>query len=171
MALREQAPMWSDAGVTLAIETHFEFTSHELRRLIERCEAPPGGWLGICLDTMNLLTMIEHPIWAAERLLPWVVSTHIKTAPSSGRTTSRSAAGRRGRHQPGDCPPGPSLERPVHLSVEDHGGGFRCPFDPTFLSFPETWCRNSRASQRWRTNRARAACGPSRGLAAVAKRA
>ena len=42
------------------------------------CEAEPGGWLGICLDTMNLLTMIEDPVMATRRLLPWVVSTHIK---------------------------------------------------------------------------------------------
>ena len=28
------------------------------------CDAPPGGWLGICLDTMNLLTMLEEPVAA-----------------------------------------------------------------------------------------------------------
>jgi sugar phosphate isomerase/epimerase len=141
--LIRQAPMWRDAGLSLAIETHFEFTSHELVRLLEMCDAPPGGWLGICLDTMNLLTMLEDPVAAARRLLPWVVSTHIKdgglrldrdglhsfpTAIGDGvidlRAIIRLVA---------------ALDREVHLSVEDHGGSFALPvFDPTFLSkFPD----------------------------------
>jgi sugar phosphate isomerase/epimerase len=57
-ALRAQETMLRDHGVALAIETHFEFTSFELCRLLEMCEAEPGGWLGICLDTMNLLTLL-----------------------------------------------------------------------------------------------------------------
>ena len=77
-ALRAQQAMLRDHGVVLAIETHFEFTSFELLRLFDMCEAEPGGWLGICLDTMNLMTMLEHPVTAAGRLLPWVVSTHVK---------------------------------------------------------------------------------------------
>ena len=96
--------MLRDHGVVLAIETHFEFTSFELCRLIEMCEAEPGGWLGICLDTMNLLTMIEHPVWATERLLPWVVSTHIKDGGvlmGRRRAHDVSRADRRGHHRSG----------------------------------------------------------------------
>ena len=52
-------PTGFDHGVTLAIETHFEFTSFELVRLMERCDAEPGDYLGVCLDTMNLLTAIR----------------------------------------------------------------------------------------------------------------
>ena len=74
-ALREQRPMLREFGVVLAIETHFEFTSFELLRVFEMAGAEPGGYLGICLDTMNLLTMIEEPVAATRRLLPWVVST------------------------------------------------------------------------------------------------
>jgi 3-oxoisoapionate decarboxylase len=142
-SLREQAPMWRDAGVTMAIETHFEFTSHELGRLLEMCEAPPGGWLGICLDTMNLLTMLEEPVTAASRLLPWVVSTHIKDGAirldAEGFTTFTCPIGRGVVDLPAIVRLVASLDRPVHFSVEDHGGSFLLPvFDPLFLSrFPD----------------------------------
>jgi sugar phosphate isomerase/epimerase len=142
-ALCEQRSMLRDLGVVLAIETHFEFTSHELVRLLELCDAEPGDWLGICLDTMNLLTMIEDPVNGATRLLPWVVSTHIKDGgallSADGLTTFPTAIGegvvdlRRVVSLLG------SLARQVHLSVEDHGGSFSVPiFDSLFLSrFPD----------------------------------
>ena len=142
-ALRAQEPMLRDHGVVLAIETHFEFTSFELLRLFDMCEAEPGEWLGICLDTMNLTTMIEHPVLASARLLPWVVSTHVKdggvlespaglvTFPApigSGVIDLASIIGMLG-----------TLDRRVHLSVEDHGGSFLLPVhDEAFLSrFPD----------------------------------
>jgi 3-oxoisoapionate decarboxylase len=166
-ALRGQAPMWRDAGVTLAIETHFEFTSHELRRLIEMCEAPPGGWLGICLDTMNLLTMLEEPVAATRRLLPWVVSTHIKDGAvllgADGFTTFTRPVGDGVIDLPAILRLVASLDRPVHLSVEDHGGSFPLPiFDPTFLSkFPDLTVQEFArlAALAERTSRA-AACRP-----------
>jgi hypothetical protein len=92
---------------------------------------------------MNLLTMLEDPVQATERILPWVVSTHIKdgailltsegliTFPAEigkgiidlGRITQRLA----------------SLPHDVHLSIEDHGGRFHLPiFTSGFLSqFPD----------------------------------
>jgi len=77
-ALQSQEQMLKDFNVILALETHFEFTTHELLRLFEICEAEPGDYLGVCFDTMNVMTMLENPIEALERILPWVVSTHIK---------------------------------------------------------------------------------------------
>ncbi|MBM3296745.1 MAG: sugar phosphate isomerase/epimerase, partial [Candidatus Aminicenantes bacterium] len=70
-ALREQEDMLRDNGVVLALETHFEFTTFELLRLFEMCGAAPGGCFGICLDTMNLLTMLEDPLSAAARVRDW----------------------------------------------------------------------------------------------------
>ena len=142
-ALRGQAAMLRDHGVVLAIETHFEFTTVELRRLIEMCEADPGDWLGICLDTMNLLTMIEEPVRAADRLLPWIVSTHIKDGgvlmSRDGLTTFPVPVGE------GLIDLGAIIRRldtrpwPVHLSVEDHAGSFLLPIqDASFLGrFPD----------------------------------
>jgi sugar phosphate isomerase/epimerase len=142
-ALMAQRSMLSDHGVVLAIETHFEFTSAELLRLFEMCEAEPGGWLGICLDTMNLMTLIEHPVAATGRLLPWVVSTHVKdggilesrdglvTFPApigAGVIDLATIIGMLG-----------TLDSPPSLSVEDHGGSFVLPIhDGAFLArFPD----------------------------------
>jgi hypothetical protein len=61
-ALRDQKALLTDFGVVLAIELHFEFTTFELLRLFEMCGARPGEYLGVCLDTMNLLTMLEDPV-------------------------------------------------------------------------------------------------------------
>jgi len=142
-ALLAQRSMLRDHGVILAIETHFEFTSHELVRLLDRCDAQPGDWLGICLDTMNVLTMIEDPLCATQRLLPWVVSTHIKDGgvwlDAGGLTTFTAPVGHGVVELPAIVALVSSLDREVHLSIEDHGGSFALPvFDPHFLStFPD----------------------------------
>lgn len=142
-SLRAQAPMLREAGVTLAVETHFEFTSFELLRLFEMCGAEPGGSLGICLDTMNLLTMLEEPVRASARLLPWVVTTHIKdgglalTEDGFDSFTAEAGTGVVDIVRIVGLLAG--LPRPVHLSVEDHGGDFPIPvFDAAFLArFPD----------------------------------
>jgi sugar phosphate isomerase/epimerase len=142
-ALREQRAMLRDAGVVLAVETHFEFTSFELIRLFETAGAEPGGELGICLDTMNLLTMLEDPANATERLLPWVVTTHIKDGGlllAPGGLVSFTAEAATGVVDFETILERLStLPRTVHLSIEDHGGDFLIPVsDPEFLArFPD----------------------------------
>ncbi len=142
-ALRALLPMLRDHGVVLAIETHFEFTSFELLRIFDQCEVGPGDALGICLDTMNLLTMLEHPVWAAERLLPWVVSTHIKDGgilvDRAGLTTFPVALGEGIIDLAHIIDRLDTLDHGVHLSVEDHGGQFQLPIhDAAFLArFPD----------------------------------
>ena len=142
-ALVAQRSMLRDHNVVLAIETHFEFTSHELIRLFERCEAAPGDYLGVCLDTMNLLTMIEDPLSATRRLLPWVVSTHIKDGgvllDSTGLTTFTATIGEGAIDLHGILAALDGVAGDVHLSIEDHGGSFAVPiFDPVFLRrFPD----------------------------------
>jgi sugar phosphate isomerase/epimerase len=138
-SLRGQRSMLRDYNVTLAIETHFEFTSHELVRLIDLCQAPPGDWLGICLDTMNLLTLAEEPVSATRRLLPWVVSTHIKDGgvllDAAGLVTFTAPLGSGVVDLPAIIDLLGSLDREVHLSAEDHAGSTLLPiFDPMFLS-------------------------------------
>jgi sugar phosphate isomerase/epimerase len=142
-ALRSQKQMLKDHNVILAIETHFEFTTFELLRLFEMCDAEPGDYLGICLDTMNLLTMLEEPVLATERILPWVVSTHIKDGGmildsddlisfpaeiGKGVIDITEIIGLLG-----------SLPHRVNLSIEDHGGSFMLPVsNPQFRAeFPD----------------------------------
>ena len=143
VALKDQKSMLRDYGVVLAIETHFEFTSFELLRLFEMCEAEPGEYLGICLDTMNLLTMLEDPVMATERLLPWVVTTHIKDGGlllTDGGFVSFTAEAGKGVVDLGAIFEKLStLNRDIRLTLEDHGGDFLIPvFDPEFLAgFPD----------------------------------
>jgi sugar phosphate isomerase/epimerase len=142
-SLAGQRRMFEDLGVTLAIETHFEFTSFELLRLFEMTGARPGGFLGICLDTMNLLTMIEDPVMATRRLLPWVVMTHVKDGGillrEDGLVTFPVSAGDGVVDFVEIFGLLAGLGRPVRLSLEDHGGEFLLPvFDQEFLSrFPD----------------------------------
>jgi sugar phosphate isomerase/epimerase len=142
-ALRSQRQMLEDHGVILALETHFEFTTFELVRLFERAEAEPGGYLGICLDTMNLLTMLEDPVSATHRILPWVVSTHIKDGGillhPQGLLTFTAEIGTGIVDIRAIVQLLRALPQEVNLSIEDHGGEFVLPiFDRGFLAeFPD----------------------------------
>jgi sugar phosphate isomerase/epimerase len=142
-ALLAQKQMWLDHNVILAIETHFEFTSFELVRLFERCNAIPEAWLGVCLDTMNCLTMLEDPVLAARRLLPWIVCTHLKdggiTLGPEGLASFPVPIGSGVIDFPAILRLLQLLPAEVNLSVEGHGGSFPLPiFDPSFVSkFPD----------------------------------
>jgi len=142
-SLRLQRHMLEDHGVCLAIETHFEFTTFELLRLFEMCEAAPGGTLGICLDTMNLLTMLEEPVAGTRRVLPWIVTTHIKDGAilltREGLLSFTAEAGKGLIDFRQIFEELSVLEHEVNLSIEDHGGDFLIPiFDPGFRAkFPD----------------------------------
>jgi 3-oxoisoapionate decarboxylase len=142
-ALKAQREMLRDHGIILGIETHFEFTSFELVRLLTMCDAAPGDWLGICLDTMNLLTMIEDPVAAVLRLLPWVVSTHIKDggvlSGHQGLTTFPVPLGEGVIDLGYIVQQLDALPWDTNLSVEDHGGSFEIPIhDAAFVArFPD----------------------------------
>ncbi len=126
-----QKRMLMDHHVILAIETHFEFTTFELLRVFEACGAKPGEWLGICLDTMNLLTMLEDPLMATERVLPWVVSTHLKDGglmeTDNGFKSFTAPFGKGVIDFDGIFAllAGASL----NFNVEDHGGDFDIPIN------------------------------------------
>ena len=142
-ALRAQKPMFRDFGVVLAIETHFEFTSFELLRLFDMCGAVPGEYLGICLDTMNLLTMLEDPVLATRRLLPWVVTTHIKDGglllTADGFVSFTAEVGKGVIDLAAVFETLAAVHPGITLTVEDHGGDFLIPVnDPEFLArFPD----------------------------------
>jgi sugar phosphate isomerase/epimerase len=142
-SLRDHRSMLRDFGVILAIETHFEFTSFELLRLFDMCEAAPGEFLGICLDTMNLLTMLEDPLLATRRLLPWVVTTHVKDGglllTEEGFVSFTAEAGKGVVDLGAVFEALASVHPHITLTVEDHGGDFLIPvYDAEFLArFPD----------------------------------
>lgn len=142
-SLKQQKSMLEDLNVCLAIELHFEFTTFELLRLFEMCDAEPGGCLGICLDTMNVLTMLEDPVMATERILPWVVATHAKDGAiylnDRGFVSFTAEAGTGIVNWEKIINRLFMLNHEVKLSIEDHGGCFNIPiFDATFISkFPD----------------------------------
>jgi sugar phosphate isomerase/epimerase len=132
-ALRAQRRMFEELGVTLAIELHFEFTTFELVRLFEMCEAEPGGWLGICLDTFNVLPLLEDPVAATSRILPWIVATHIKDGSlflnRTGLISFPVTVGRGLVDLRAILELLTELDRPMNLSLEDHGGAFTTSLD------------------------------------------
>lgn len=142
-ALGPQRQMFEDLGVTLAIELHFEFTTFELLHLFEMCGAEPGGWLGVCLDTFNMLPMLEDPVAGTERILPWVVATHVKDGGMAlagrGLLSFPTTVGEGVIDLPAILRQLATLGRPINLSLEDHGGSFKTPFyDEGFLArFPD----------------------------------
>jgi sugar phosphate isomerase/epimerase len=76
------APMLRDAaraaeaeGVTLALENHIDFTSHDVVRLLEEVGSDT---LRVNFDTGNTIRLFEDPVEAAARLAPYTVSTHTK---------------------------------------------------------------------------------------------
>ncbi len=142
-AIKLQKQMLIDNNVILAIETHFEFTTFELLRIFEMSEAAPGEYLGICLDTMNLMTMLEFPAAATERVLPWVVSTHIKDGgliqTAEGFTTFPAAIGKGVIGIKYIVQLLDTLSRNINLSIESHGGKFHLPvyYQPFLSKFPD----------------------------------
>ncbi|MGW5641340.1 sugar phosphate isomerase/epimerase family protein [Saccharopolyspora sp. NPDC003752] len=75
--LHRLAPIARDLGIHLNLETHEEITTFELVRLVESVGADVAG---IVFDTANVLQRVEHPVWAARRVAPYVRQTHIKDA-------------------------------------------------------------------------------------------
>lgn len=103
----------------------------------------PSTFLWICLDTMNLLTMLEELIQAVRRILPWVVSTHIKDGGiflnSKGLESFPCQIGKGIIDFKEILLLLSSLPQEINLSIEDHGGSFLIPvFDRKFTKgFPD----------------------------------
>ncbi|MEV5967238.1 sugar phosphate isomerase/epimerase family protein [Kribbella sp. NPDC051952] len=71
------APFARDLGIHVNLETHEEISSFELVRLVETVGPDVTG---IVYDTANPLHRIEHPVWTARRVAPYVRQSHIKDA-------------------------------------------------------------------------------------------
>jgi sugar phosphate isomerase/epimerase len=73
--LREIVGPAEQAGVVLAIENHIDFLADELVELLEEVRSP---WLGVCLDTVNNLRLLEDPMVVVAKLAPYARATHLK---------------------------------------------------------------------------------------------
>jgi sugar phosphate isomerase/epimerase len=75
--LRAAAPVARDLGVKFAVENHggVDLLARELRALIE---AAGPDVVGACLDTGNPVYGGEDPVFSAEILAPYVLSTHVR---------------------------------------------------------------------------------------------
>ncbi len=136
-------PILKDLQIQWAIETHFELTSFELLKAFELADLQPGDGIGICLDTMNLITMLEQPLAATQRLLPWVISTHIKDGgilrSDQDLISFPAAIGR------GSLPLKTIIEMvtesnpDINLNIEDHNGSFLLPVSEAWFikEFPD----------------------------------
>jgi hypothetical protein len=90
-----------------------------------------------------MLPMLEDPVLGTERILPWVVSTHVKDGglvlESDGLLSFPVAAGEGVIDLRAILDRLAGHDRQIHLSVEDHGGSFKTRLlDEDFLSrFPD----------------------------------
>jgi sugar phosphate isomerase/epimerase len=75
--LARLAPVLRATGTRISIETHEEITSYEVVRLID---AVGPDVLSAGFDTGNVVRRGEDPVRAAERLAPFVRTTHVKDA-------------------------------------------------------------------------------------------
>ncbi len=68
-------PELRERGIRIGIENHWDFSTYEIREIVERAGAEV---VGFGLDTGNLLILAEAPDRAIERAAPFTVTTHLK---------------------------------------------------------------------------------------------
>jgi sugar phosphate isomerase/epimerase len=73
--LKQVLPAYEAADVVLALENYEAYTSPQLLALLRDVSSP---YLGVCLDTVNSLGILETPATVVEQLGPYVRSLHIK---------------------------------------------------------------------------------------------
>jgi sugar phosphate isomerase/epimerase len=74
-ALEAALPACREAGVTLALENHADFTAAEYRSILE---AVGGDHAGVFLDVINPVAALEDPVPVVEALAPYAVAGHVK---------------------------------------------------------------------------------------------
>ena len=74
-ALGAALPAARDAGVTLALENHSDFTAAEYRSILE---AVGDERAAMFLDVINPVAALEDPVPVVEQLVPIAVAGHVK---------------------------------------------------------------------------------------------
>jgi sugar phosphate isomerase/epimerase len=63
------------ANIKIALENHGDVTTDELLQIVRTVDSP---FVGICLDLGNPMLTLEAPLPAAEKMVPFAVTTHFK---------------------------------------------------------------------------------------------
>lgn len=71
----EAVKVAEEYDVILAVENHIDYTSDEIKELLDRVDSP---YLGVNLDTGNFLRLLDDPVDGAAKLADRVYATHIK---------------------------------------------------------------------------------------------
>jgi sugar phosphate isomerase/epimerase len=74
-AMQEALPAARDAGVTLALENHADFTAGEYRSILD---AVDDERLRVFIDVINPVAALEDPVPVVEALAPLAVAGHVK---------------------------------------------------------------------------------------------
>lgn len=72
---KEAVKVAEERDVILAVENHIDYTSDEIKELLDRVDSP---YLGVNLDTGNFLRLLDDPVEGAAKLADRVYATHIK---------------------------------------------------------------------------------------------
>ncbi|RKX73368.1 MAG: hypothetical protein DRP87_19015 [Spirochaetes bacterium] len=62
-------------GVKIALENHGRITASEMLSVVTGLDSE---WVGVCLDTMNSVVLLEKPEYTAELLGPLTITAHFK---------------------------------------------------------------------------------------------
>jgi sugar phosphate isomerase/epimerase len=73
--LRSVRGLAEELGVDIAIENHQDLTSEELVAL---CEQAGSARIGVNLDAINPLAVVEDPLAFARRVAPYIKNVHLK---------------------------------------------------------------------------------------------
>jgi sugar phosphate isomerase/epimerase len=73
--LREVSGLAGELGVSIAVENHQDITSSELVAL---CEAVASPWVGVNLDSVNPLAVVEDQLAFAAAIMPFLKNVHLK---------------------------------------------------------------------------------------------
>ncbi len=73
--INELLPVLKTESITLALENHFHLSSMEMLKLVKVVNNP---LVGICLDTVNSIGLLEKPLDTVRSLAPYAVSVHLK---------------------------------------------------------------------------------------------
>lgn len=135
--LRQLAPMAADHNVIVTMELHVDLTSLELAQIIEAVDSP---YVAVNLDTANALGLLEDPLEAATRLLPYVRTTHLKDScvyptPEGYNWLGGAPLGRGLVDLPAIVDMLYTANPEINLNIEDSGGFIPIPmYDKAFLA-------------------------------------